>query len=277
MKISAVIVMYNPNDYMIKNINNYIDAVDKLYIIDNSDDKITRFKSEKKIEYIKMPSNKGVAYALNIGAKHAIKDKYKYLLTLDQDSKIQSNHIKKMIDYISKYKEKNLGLVSPYHKLKYSEETPNASIEERIEVMTSGNIINLDAYNKVGGFKDWLFIDCVDTDFCMNLNQNGFKVYRLNNIQMPHDLGNMKIHKFFGKQYISYNHNPLRMYYITRNNLYISSIYKKIYPEYCKWLIKCLRSQKKRIILFEKNKIKKLLMMKKGLNHYKKGIKGKLS
>ena len=89
-------------------------------------------------------------------------------------------------------------------------------------------------------------------------------------------LGNLVVHKLFGKEYPCYNHNPIRRYYIVRNNLYINSLYKNLYPEYCKRLLRIQKGQVKRIIVFEKNKFQKLRMMYKGYRDYKKGIKGKL-
>ena len=82
--------------------------------------------------------------------------------------------------------------------------------------------------------------------------------------------------KLFGKEYPCYNHNPIRRYYIVRNNLYINDMYKDLYPEYCAWLLRVQKGQVKRIIAFEKNKFKKLRMMYKGYKDHKKGIKGKL-
>lgn len=276
MKLAAVIVLYNPEEKNILNINHYLEEINKLYIVDNSDDKIERVKSTKKIEYIKLNENTGIAYALNLGAKKAIQENYKYLLTLDQDTKINSQIIKEMKEYLIKNKDKKLGLISPYQKVNCDEKLETKEkIEDRIEVMTSGNIINLDVYTKIGGFKDWLFIDCVDTDYCMNLHKNGYKVLRLNNILVEHELGHLVIHKLFKKKYYCYNHNPIRRYYIVRNNLYINAMYKDLYPEYCAWLLKVQKGQVKRILVFEKNKIKKLMMMFKGYQDYKKGIKGK--
>ncbi|MBQ7240896.1 MAG: glycosyltransferase family 2 protein [Bacilli bacterium] len=276
MKLAAIVVFYNPSDNNIKQLDKYSKSVDKIYVVDNSDDEIKRIKSNEKIEYIKLNKNKGIAFALNEGAKHAIKDKFKYLLTMDQDSKITSNIIDDMKDYIINNDMKDVGLISPYQDIDSKDDIKNGDVEDMIEVMTSGNIINLDAYEKIGGFKDWLFIDCVDTDYCMNLHKNGYKVLRLNNVIMKHELGNLVVHKLFGKEYPCYNHNPIRRYYIVRNNLYINDMYKDLYPEYCAWLLRVQKGQVKRIIAFEKNKFKKLRMMYKGYKDHKKGIKGKL-
>ncbi len=276
MKLAAVVVFYNPSDNNIKQLDKYLKSVDKIYVVDNSDDKVQRIESTDKIEYIKLNENKGIAFALNEGARHAIKDKFKYLLTMDQDSKITSKIVDDMKDYIINNDMKDVGLISPYQDIDSKDDVKNGDVEDMIEVMTSGNIINLDAYKKVGGFKDWLFIDCVDTDYCMNLHKNGYKVLRLNNVIMKHELGNLVVHKLFGKEYPCYNHNPIRRYYIVRNNLYINDMYKDLYPDYCAWLLRVQKGQVKRIIAFEKNKFKKLKMMYKGYKDHKKGIKGKL-
>ena len=276
MKLAAVVVFYNPSDKNIKQLDKYLKSVDKIYVVDNSDDKAQRVESTDKIEYIKLNDNKGIAFALNEGARHAIKDKFKYLLTMDQDSKITSKIVDDMKNYIINNDMKDVGLISPYQDIDSKGDVKNGDVEDMIEVMTSGNIINLDAYKKIGGFKDWLFIDCVDTDYCMNLHKNGYKVLRLNNVIMKHELGNLVVHKLFGKEYPCYNHNPIRRYYIVRNNLYINDMYKDLYPDYCAWLLRVQKGQVKRIIAFEKNKFKKLKMMFKGYKDHKKGIKGKL-
>ncbi len=276
MKLSAVVVFYRPNDENLNNIYNYIDSVDKLYIVDNTEDDLIRVNNTDKIEYINLKENKGIAYALNEGAKKAIDDGYHYLLTMDQDSKITSEIVDRMKDYLEKHKDKDIGLISPYQDIDSKDDDITEDVEDMVEVMTSGNIINLDAYQDIGGFKDWLFIDCVDTDYCMNLHRHGYKVLRLNNIVMKHELGNLKVHKLFGKEYPCYNHNPIRRYYIVRNNLYINQMYKDLFPDYCAWLLRVQKGQVKRIIVFEKNKIKKLRMMYKGYRDFKKGVKGKL-
>ena len=276
MKLASVVVFYNPSDDNISNLNNFKDSVDVIYVVDNSEDDIIRIKDDKKIKYIKLNENVGIAKALNIGANLAIENGYKWLLTLDQDSMITNDIINKMKKFIENNNHLNIGLVSPYHDIKANEELLDVECEEMLEVMTSGNIINLDAYQKIGGFKDWLFIDCVDTEYGMNLNKNGFKVLRLNRIYMIHNLGNLEVHKLFGKDYPCYNHSPLRRYYMVRNTLYINSMYKDLYRDYCNHLIRIQKGQVKRILAFEKKKYNKLKMMYKGYKDFKKGKKGKL-
>lgn len=277
LKLAAVVVFYNPSEENIKNIDSYEKEVDKIFVVDNSDDDNKRIKSTKKIEYIKLGENKGIATALNIGAKKAIAEGYEWLLTMDQDSKMTEEIVIKMKSFLLNTTEKNIGLISPYQDIDSDEEISDVEYEDMIEMMTSGNIINLEAYQKIGGFKDWFFIDCVDTEYCMNLHKNGYQVLRLNKIIMKHELGNLVVHKLFNKEYPCYNHNPIRRYYIVRNTMYINQMYKDIYPEYCKHLLRIQKGQVKRILAFEKNKYNKLKNMYKGYKDFQKGIKGKLN
>ena len=46
-KIAAVTVLYNPTKKIIQNISGYIDKVDKVYVIDNSNDSNEKLLNEK--------------------------------------------------------------------------------------------------------------------------------------------------------------------------------------------------------------------------------------
>ena len=107
MKLAAVVVFYFPSEKNIKNINNYIDVVDKVIVVDNSDDEIERMKNTEKIEYIKLGENKGIAYALNVGAKRAIEDK-KVIDILSEDSNGNRNSAIHPYQTLDDFIEKNL-------------------------------------------------------------------------------------------------------------------------------------------------------------------------
>ena len=49
IKLAAVVVFYKPSSGNINNYLKYIDSVDKLYVVDNSDDDIKRIKETPKI------------------------------------------------------------------------------------------------------------------------------------------------------------------------------------------------------------------------------------
>lgn len=277
MKIAGMVTLYHPDKTISNNIMSYLPCLDKLYVVDNTPNMNNEdlLPKSPKIEYIFNNENKGIATALNIAAMKAIKDKYKWLLTMDQDSCFKKNALEELILFLNNYKnKKEIGLISPWHKLSIDLVKPDSDIDYPVEVMTSGNIINLDAYKDINGFKDWLFIDAVDFEYCMNLNIHNYKVIRLNKVSLEHDLGAIEVKKILGHKFICSNHNHVRKYYIVRNTLTVCKMYEEYFPDYMKYLRKSVRGQFINTILIEKNKFKKLRAMIRGLRDYKKGIKG---
>ena len=275
LKIAGVVVLYNPDDNVGKNIGSYLNNIDRLYVIDNSRHKNDNLlQNIYKIKYIFNNKNLGIATALNIGAKEAIKDGYDFLLTMDQDSKFSSNNLDNMILWLSKNMSDDIGLISPRHIINVEQQEPKKDIEYPLTVMTSGNIINLKAYEKIGGYKDFLFIDSVDFEYCLNLIDHNYKVIQLNKIELKHELGNIKTEKFLWRNITHSNHNHIRRYYITRNSLYVGKKYKDKYPEFYKRVKREIGRDIIKIILLEKDKYKKLKNMIRGYIDFKKEIKG---
>lgn len=276
MKLAGVVVWYNPSKKDIKNIDSYIKSVDKLYIVDNSENGSNESKipNSKKVEYIYQNENLGIAKALNIACYKAIKEKYKFILTMDQDSCFKSNDVDKMKTKISSLDLSKIGIISPWHKTKLKLEKPKEEIDYPLDVMTSGNILNLDIFQKISGFKEFLFIDGVDIEYCLNLKKNGYKVMRINSIELQHDLGDIFYRNFLGKEFMCDNHNYLRIYYMTRNYRYIRKEYRNIAPEFCDILVK-IKGLIFKIVFYEKDKFKKLRSIVFGIYDYKHNNYGK--
>jgi len=282
IKIAGVVVLYNPDHNVIKNIKSYINEIEILYIIDNTEEVNKDIKGELEklvnIKYIEMGDNKGLAKAINIGAKYAILDGYEWLLTMDQDSKAHLKMIDKMKEYIIANDISTVGIISPYHKTKLDEvSTIHREIEEKISVMTSGNLLNLNIYRKIGGFLDELFIDSLDHEYCYRLLVNKYKIIQINSAILHHELGDItKKMKIFNRVILITNHNPVRRYYIVRNELYIRRIYRYKMPQLYKRRYLTICSHLLQIILFEKEKIMKIKYVYKGFRDFKNGKMGKL-
>ena len=115
-----VFIIINYNDYkttkrLLDNIKDY-KVIDKIYVVDNhsTDDSYENLKKLKikRYEVIETPSNKGFAYALNIGAKKAIDDLGNVdIIFSNSDIIINSNEdledLKKTLD------KRLVGLVGP--------------------------------------------------------------------------------------------------------------------------------------------------------------------
>ena len=273
MHLSAVVVWYNPTNKEKENINSYIKYVDKLYIVDNSEKENT-FENNKKIHYVFNGENLGIAKALNIGADLALKEKYDWLLTMDQDTSFKNNDVKKIFEYIKNNDMKNIGIVSPWHDTKLHIQKPKEEIDYPIDVMTSGNFLNLKIFKKIGGFKDEYFIDGVDIEYCLRLKKYNYNVMRLNKFSIKHNLGNISYKHFLKKELLCLNHNYLRVYYRVRNYNYIKQEYHDIAPEFCDILVK-IKALVWCIIFYEKDKIRKLKSIYYAKKDFKNNIYGK--
>jgi len=266
--VCGVTVLYNADNTVIANIGSYIQELDQLFVVDNSEPVdellVSKLKELPNCTYISNNGNQGIANALNVGAKRATEAGATWLLTMDQDSKFEPGEFLKLIVYTTKLDDKTTGLVSPFHQTKISVE-PKTEVDEVLTTMTSGNLISLYAWKSIGEFDEDYFIDAVDWDYCLRLNSNNFKVIRLNTVHLEHNLGNATTHTSpTGKQITALNYNKIRRYYITRNKLMIIAKYRKSYPEFSKGVVKGLFRDLRHVLLYENQKIPKLKSMLKG-------------
>jgi rhamnosyltransferase len=273
IRFAGVVILFNPSLKFIDNIKSYINQVETLFVLDNSElptlEFVNEIKEFKNVHYKWNGGNVGIANALNIGVKLAIEQKYDFLLMMDQDSILSENVIKESIKYISNHSSRNVGILYPYHIYgNYHRKKEVAPFKELLTADTSGSVLNLKAFNKVGPFMEKLFIDYVDFEYCLRLRLNGFKIIQLNNITLYQELGNMVTKRIlFWKVGIT-NHSPQRIYYRVRNRLFVSLKYFRHFPLWSIKQIAYLWIEFGKIVLFEGNKILKCKMILKGVMHF---------
>ena len=286
-KVAAIIVSYNPDSNLFDSINLLLNQVEKVIIVDNgSKEKYVKYiKSinEDKIEIILNKENLGVATALNIGVIKALENGYEWILTMDQDSKASPDMVKKMFNvYNSINREERKDILSIFpnfvdERIQSIEENSNMNSYEYVDAdITSGNLLRKEVFEKVGFFDDSLFIDLVDTDFCMRLNEKGIKMIKIRDAVLYHSLGESKTIKGILGSFNTSNHSALRRYYMTRNRFYIWEKYKGLNSFTLNRDKKLFKKEFVKIILGEKDKVHKIKMVLRGYKDYKKGIKGKL-
>ncbi|QIR75389.1 glycosyltransferase family 2 protein [Sulfurospirillum diekertiae] len=279
--ISAIVVLYNPNLTIIKNIQSYINNVIKLYVVDNSDvinrQLVNSFVQFKNLVYINNNGNQGIAHALNVGAKLAIKDGASWLLTMDQDSRFEGNNLENLIQCTLHCDITSIGIVSPVHVLEHSINKPVQiqKVSEIFDVMTSGNLLNLHIYQKIGEFINELFIDAVDQEYCLRLRHNHYKILLCEFALLEHCLGDLREIKLGFKSIRYSNHSPIRRYYITRNRLYLLQKYFWEFPLFGLKIIKWIIFEWIKIIVLEKDKIAKNKATLEGIRDFLRGKYGK--
>jgi rhamnosyltransferase len=263
MKLSGTVVLYNPGVSVLDNIRTYIDEIDLLIIVDNSEIQNKKLLSKlkkygKKIQYISFGENLGIAKALNTAAKLAIEKGFSHLLTMDQDSFFDKKNISILKKTALENSNKSFSVIAPVFTLKNESSdiriNHSAIFTEVKSVITSGCILNLEAFNSSGGFCEKLFIDQVDHEFCLRARKHGYKTYIIRYCFLNHKLGDSESIKIlFFKTRVT-NHNYIRRYYMTRNRLYLAAHYWSEIPETIRKMI----TDNLKIIFFEKEKFKKI-------------------
>lgn len=289
-KIAAIVVTYNPDEGLNKSTKSLIKQVDSIIMVDNgSNDEgkeiINKIKNKygEKIEVIFNEENLGIATALNKGVKYALNNDYKWILTMDQDSCAEENMVKIMLEtYYAIDENERKDILSLFPTFidrgieSLDKNNENVKYEYVDAEITSGNLLKAEIFEKAGFFDDSLFIDMVDTDYCMRLNELGIKMIRISGAILNHSIGNSKeVKKLFGTFNTS-NHSATRRYYMTRNRFYTWNKYKNLNSFTLNRDKKLFKKEFVKIILGEDDKLNKVKMVLKGYKDYKNGVRGKL-
>lgn len=289
-KVACIIVSYNPDKQIKKCFNSLINQVDKIFIVDNGSneegiDILQKLREVyiNKLDIILNNDNLGIATALNIGVKKALDEGYSWVLTMDQDSKSDNNMIKKMFEVyqnINLEERKDILSIFPNfvdERIQSIEENSEIREYEYVDAeITSGNLLKSEVFDKVGFFDDSLFIDLVDTDFCMRLNEKNIKMIKVRDAILYHNLGESQAVKRSFLKFNTSNHSAIRRYYMTRNRFYTWEKYKNLNSFTLNRDKMLFKKEFVKIIIGEKDKFNKVKMICKGYRDYKKGIRGKL-
>ena len=241
LSIGAGIVTFNPDiDKLRSTLILLKDQVECIYIADNASENFSEIsemtfalKSEGcTINLMAGETNAGVAGGLNRIMKAASEEGKKWVLTLDQDSCPD----KDLVKGLSKgTKFEKIGIICPRIKdinsgrilVNFGEDTSknDKKYQTLHSCITAGSMINLEAWNTVGGYDEYLFMDYVDFDYTIRLRKSGYRILQCNQIIMEHEVGNTEVHRFLFKKVGVMNHSAMRKYYITRNRIYCSYKY----------------------------------------------------
>ena len=239
-RIAAGIVMFNPeNEERVKNsLESILSQVDKAYVFDNSTTaNCIAFPST--VTYLTEHENKGIAYAMNRIMEMARNDGYDWLITMDQDSIMPDGIIEAYKKHIS---DNDVGIICPQvidSRRSYMEVKKEPKEEYIDFCITSASCTSISAWEKIGRFDEWLFIDLVDNDFCKRMVVSGYKILRMNELVLDQEFGKIipkseRVQKFWNRiAKVLHNDNfgklgyrkfvsPMRVYYTCRNIIYVN-------------------------------------------------------
>lgn len=222
MRIAGTVILYNPPNNILKNIETYIDDIAFLLIFDNSnnDDARKYFQNNDKFHYVWEGVNKGISKRLNQAIEICEDKNIDFLLTMDQDSSFHNGDFIKYKSSLTTFDPSDIGMFGILHNEKNK---PASKVSENQILITSGSVLNIKNTKIIGKFDENLFIDHVDTDYCIRIFNEKLKTIRFNEIILEHNEGEIAYTRtLLLKKESRMIHSPLRIYYKTRNHLYLA-------------------------------------------------------
>ncbi len=240
-KCCAICVTYNP-DYLVlrRVLAACAEQVGRVYVVDNGsrEDVTSSFSGFANVEAILLGQNKGIAAAINAAIRQARIDGFRFVLLLDQDSVIPKDMIPQYLAAFEqllvagqsvavigpRYKDARTGQISHFVRFKWFRNAYYSGTDGSLVVpidflISSGSFYSIDIFEAVGMFDETLFIDHVDTEWCLRAASLGFQCFGIREVIMEHALGEGGVRLWLFRWRTQPMHKPFRLYYIARNSL----------------------------------------------------------
>ncbi|SDB07119.1 rhamnosyltransferase [Pseudomonas sp. NFACC23-1] len=244
-KIAVILTVYNPDvSELATNLHSYSDQVDVVVLTDNSDSTLAQQQVQALSEnffnlYLnQLSENLGIAKAQNLGVEVAKGLGCTFFIEMDQDTGLPANYVSSLLQRFDQLDEgrKIVGGIGPVALKKDTNDVYHGRNRAlgctTVEyTLSSGFLMPLYAFERVGKKNEDLFIDFVDWEWCWRSRAAGLNVFIDTSLEIAHMLGDGH------KNILGFKIGvpaPIRHYYQYRNFLYFFD--KKYVPT--RWKIK---------------------------------------
>jgi rhamnosyltransferase len=279
--IAAVVVTYNPDATLERNLSAIRAQVDRLLVVDNGSADLAAVERAVVASDGRLVSNStnlGVASALNQGLRLAKEAGFDWLATFDQDSFVPVDTLPGLLSiYESHPDREKIAILAASHRDRVTGRPYQGAfrvLEQTAKwrsvraAITSGTVVRLAALATTGWFDDRLFIDSVDHDFCLRTRARGLLVVEGSVQVIDHSLGDISAHRLFWGTVNCTNHAPLRRYYITRNQLEIMRRHVLNDPVWVTLAAFDLLAGSVAVLVYEKERLAKIAAMSAGVRDF---------
>jgi rhamnosyltransferase len=259
MKVWAVCVTFNPEiSIFAQVIAATRPQVEGIVVVDNGSmegnrQNVIDLCRQAALKMVTLSTNQGLASALNVGISLALSEGSTDVLLLDHDSVPESGMVAAMAAAKEALTVKGervgalgarmidarTGSAAPFVRfgaLGLERTHCGDSVDQAIPadmLCTSGSLISASVLKIVGLMDGALFVDHVDTDWCLRASAAGFRLFGVCGAGLSHRLGDEIVHITFPVARSIHVHSPLRIYYFVRNSL---RLYSQPYAPW-RWIV----------------------------------------
>lgn len=297
--VAAIIVTYNPNpEGLQRGLSAIARQVDCVLVVDNASHNLEQCQLGQlagtigiKLEVIRQSRNAGLGAGFNAGISFAEKLGYRFVVLFDQDSVPQIGMVSELRESYESLVRRGIRVAAVGPRFfdsdsgQLSQFFPTGDDEVRQSVagtiqtdflISSGSLIAMQAVTEVGLMDESLFIDYVDTEWCLRGKSKGWRVYGVDAAIMEHSLGESRRRIWFIRWRNISLHKPFRYYYIFRNSMllrrraYVPARWKR-----ANMIHNIMLSGY--VLGFTSSRLINLKMIWKGIRDGSKGITGQMS
>jgi rhamnosyltransferase len=267
--VAAVAILYEPTADHLRTVWTYASQVDRCFLIDNSaeplPDRVRSSFRDGRVEYHHLGKNNGQAAALNYGIQLADQKGYRYVLTMDQDSRCSDRFVELLRGLFDTAASDGfpMAVACPFYLLPGAESALAATCEVTL-CMTSGSLLDIKVWMRLGGFDETLFIDYVDHDFCLRAKRAGYRIVRHPEAILHHHTGTLKELRFLGIRRTVSIHSPERLLFMVRNGLVVKSRYGQFFPEIRTFVRRRMFAQAVKSLLLGPKRLRRIRFMLRG-------------
>ena len=178
-----------------------------------------------------------MATGLNQGVRRVDELGLSWALLLDQDTVVDDDLVDCLAEIWRQHASPTeIGLIGANSRSTASgrlgiQSSPGASgYVELKTIVTSGSLLAMAAYERIGPFRDDFFIDGVDLEYCLRLRGFGFRVLCSRRALMTHASGKGRERRFLSRVVLVGDHEPWRYYYMLRNFVHVARAYVRREP-----------------------------------------------
>ena len=268
ISICAAIITFNPDiGRLEKSLNAVAPQVGGIVVVDNGSANVEAIREvaigSRGVSLIENDANQGIARALNEAMRACMDFGFEWVLTLDQDSLCSGEYVHTMACILSAHE--NVCMLAPTivdREIGVVGHRPRGECQDVRTCITSGAITSVYAWEAVGGFDEYMFIDSVDFDFCYRIRKAGLRVCQTNAVTLSHRLGESVQRRFLFAKVRVPNYPPFRCYYRARNEIYYPRKYRR-YPFVVRGIARNARSALF-VVLYEDDKEQKISSIVRG-------------
>lgn len=246
-RVGAVIVSYRPDLTALRcMLAALAPQVEKVFIVDNGSLEVipqlreiaSPASGQSAIELIELGSNKGIAAAHNVGLRQGLSQGLEAMILFDQDSVPAPDLVEQLLRAWQQLRaqgqrvaavgpqwlDERSGRRGSFYRVRGGRIRPmqppaDAGPIEVDFLISSGTLIPAAAIKALGDMREDLFIDHVDTEWCLRARLGGWSLFGVPRATIGHALGDASKRVWLGRWREVALHSPDRNYYEVRNTL----------------------------------------------------------